>query len=199
MTSFSVIGLGTFGHALARALARLGAQVTAVDNLLSHVESVKDEVHSALVMDARDRTALAEKRIHDVDCAVVCMGEDFEATEICAVHLIDLGCPRVLVRGTSRERVEILEALGPQVITPGLRSAGQWAVRLVAPGLVDYATLAGDQDVALVRVPESTSGGEVFVGPGDDQGLHVGDELILLGGEADLVKVARGFCEPTCD
>ncbi|MHC4470172.1 MAG: potassium channel family protein [Planctomycetota bacterium] len=219
MRTFSVIGLGTFGLALARELARLGAQVTAVDNERGHVERVKDEVHTAVRMDARDREALEEQRIHAVDCAVVCMGEDFEASEVCAVHLLDLGCPRVLVRGTSRERVEILEALGPEVITPGLRSAGQWAARLMGSAMVDYASLVGGHDVALARVPEGVAGtlgdlkiarktvrvlalrrgDEVHVGPGEEQDLVAGDELFLLGSEADLIHAVRGFREPTRD
>jgi len=215
--SFSVVGLGTFGLGLARALARLGAKVMAVDSQLSHVERVKDEVHTAVRMDARDRAALEEQRVHAVDCAVVCMAEDFEASEICAVHLLELGCPRVIVRGTSRERVEILEALGPEVITPGLRSAGQWAVRLAAPAFADYATLAGGHDVALARIPAALAGcplgslglwvavatlrrdGELRVVPVAEEVLREGDELFLLGSEGDLVVAGRAITEPTFD
>jgi trk system potassium uptake protein TrkA len=214
LTRFAIIGLGTFGMALARALARRGAQVTAVDNETGHIDAVKDEVHTAIRMDSRDRDALTEQGIHDVDCAVVCMGEDFEAAEICAVHLTDLGCRRVLVRGTTRERAEILSALGPEVITPGIRSADHWAVRLLAPPIVDYAELAGDHDVALFRVPERAGGTtlgemgldseairvlalrrgkEVFVGPGATQDVRAGDDLFLMGEPTDLIRVAEEF------
>jgi len=213
----AVIGLGTFGMGLARALARFGAQVIAVDDDMAHVRRIKEEAHAALRMDARDRDSLEAQGIHEVDVAVVCMGEDFEAAEICAVHLFDLGCPRVLVRGTSKERVEILQALGPEVITPGLHRARELAVSLVAPGLLDYADLLGEEDVALARLSDKANdlslgdlkleektkarvlalrrgegrGAEIFVGPGPSHALREGDFLFLLGTEAELVKAGQ--------
>ena len=172
MKRFSVVGLGSFGMALARELARIGAQVTAVDNDLGHVEAVKDDVHAAVRMDGRDRAALSEQGIHRADVAIVCMGDDFEAAEICAVHLQELGCPKVVVRGTSEERVEILSVLVPHVITPAIDAARTLAVRLVAGGLDWYESFPGDHDMAMTIVPESKDGrtlGEVY---GNASGAH---------------------------
>lgn len=218
MSRFAIVGLGNFGLELARSLARLGAQVTAIDNDPAHLEKVKDEVHTAIRMDARDRETLEDQGIHEVDCAVVCMGEDFEAAELCAVHLTELGCPRVLVRGTTRERVEILDALGPKVITPGLGEARELAVRLVSPGLREYSSFVGGHQVAEVVVPEVMEGRtlgdlkflekgkvhvvalrrgltteELIVGPGSQQVLRAGDNLLLLGAEPDLIRAGREF------
>jgi trk system potassium uptake protein TrkA len=170
-------------------------------------------------MDARDRETLKAQGIHEVDAAVVCMGEDFEAAEVAAVHLTDLGCPHVIVRGTTRERVEILDALGPKVINPGMAGARQLAVRLVSPGLREYASFVGGHQVAEVVVPASLDGHtlgdlrlaktarvhvlalrrgltadtELVVGPGDGHPLRTGDNLLLLGAEADLIRAGERF------
>jgi len=216
MTRIAVIGLGSFGMALARALARLGAQVTAVDSDLAHIEAVKEDAHAAIRMDGRDRAALEEQGIHRVDIAVVCMGEDFEAAEISAVHLRELGCPRVVVRGTSSERVEILRALGPEVITPGIDAARTLAHRLLGPGLADYESFPGDHDIALVTVAEAGEGlsleeffgrahgclalairrgdradSEVIKCPGDTTTLRTGDHIFFLGTEKQLIRLGE--------
>jgi len=223
MSRYAVIGLGSFGMGLARSLARLGAEVLAVDNELFHVETVKDEVHTAICMDARDRDLLEEREVFRADCAVVCMGEDFEAAEICAVHLTELGCPRVMVRATSFERAEILRALVPEVIQPGIEAARELALRVLAPGVTAYADIGGRSDVSVVRISAATAGvalqalglderlevhvlalrrtrsgeEEVFACPGAQYALEEGDELFLLGPESDLVRAARRIASTT--
>jgi trk system potassium uptake protein TrkA len=216
VSRIAVLGLGSFGVGLARELARLGVDVVAVDDELSNVDLVKDEVHTAIRMDSRNREVLKGQRIHEVDCAVVCMGEDFEAAELTAVHLTDLGCPRVLVRGTTRERAEILMALGPEVITPGRAAARALALKLVAGGLAEYAPLLGAHGIGVLVVPEAADGltlaehlgpkhggrvlavrrgetaeAEVFVGPSDAQRLKTGDQILVLGTEKELIRLGQ--------
>ncbi len=219
MTRFAVIGLGTFGMGLAHSLARLGGEVVAVDNEMEHVELIRDAVHTAVRMDASDREALKDQCIHEVGTAVVCMGEDFEAAELCAVHLLELGCPRVIVRGTSRERVEILRALGPEVIAPGNHAARELAVRILSPGLVGFSSLDGPHDVAVAEVPKRMEGttleeldlwekcrvkvmalrrvkaevAEILTGVSASTALLPGDRLYLIGTERDLVRAGRFF------
>jgi trk system potassium uptake protein TrkA len=216
MNRFAVVGLGSFGLALARALARLGAEVTAVDNDMAHVDLVKDDVQAAVSLDARDRAALEQQGVHRVDTAVVCMGEDFEAAEVAALHLQELGCPRVVVRGTSNERVEILKALGPEVITPGSDAARTLAVKLLGRGLSGYESFPGEHDVAMVDVGEDSDGvtllellgkghgcralavrrgdradAEVITAPGDSTRLRAGDHIFLMGTEKQLIRLGE--------
>lgn len=219
MSRYAVIGLGSFGMSLARALARLGAEVVAVDNDIAHVEQVKDVVHTAVRMDARDPEALREQSIHEADAAVICMGEDFEASELCAVHLSELGCKKVLVRGTSRERVEILRALGPQVIMPGINAARKLAVQVLSPGLVDFAHLDGPHDIGIVEIGPDRAGEsigdlkleerfkvkllsirrggekapEILTGLTAATEVREGDRLYLLGSERDVIRAGGAF------
>jgi trk system potassium uptake protein TrkA len=214
-TRITVVGLGAFGTALARSMARMGATVVAIDTDMVLVDRIKNEVDTAVRLDATDREALAARSVHEVDVAVICMGEDFVSAELCAVHLLELGCPRVMVRGTSDERVQILTALGAEVITPTQDEARQLAVGLMGKGVLDYASLApGSLDLALVEVPPGTDGktladlglgaaskakvvalrrgaGEAIFSPGQSTEVRPGDHLFLLGDEADLVRATR--------
>ncbi len=56
---FVVIGLGTFGSALARKLKSNGIRVTGIDGDAEAVEDVQDHLFEAVIGDATDRGALA--------------------------------------------------------------------------------------------------------------------------------------------
>ena len=47
---FAVIGLGQFGNAIARTLARRGAEVLAIDSDEEHVDNISEEVSSAVCL-----------------------------------------------------------------------------------------------------------------------------------------------------
>jgi trk system potassium uptake protein TrkA len=154
-----VLGLGVYGMQLVRTLARLGAHVVAVDSDRRIIESVKRLVAEAFVADARDARSLSALDVKRCEAAVVCLGDDFEATETCLMRLKELGCPRVLARATTEERADILEALGPDgVITPTLDEARKMGQILMTPSVEDYARLRGGRSIVLYRAPEAFVG-----------------------------------------
>ena len=59
-----VIGLGQFGMALARALAKNGGEVLAVDVNPAHIHDIASHVADAVLMDAMDEEALAALAPH---------------------------------------------------------------------------------------------------------------------------------------
>ena len=70
----AVIGLGRFGMALARNLARLGVQVIAIDRNMQLVNEIKDDVDLAVRLDSTDLAALDAQDIDKVDVCVVAVG-----------------------------------------------------------------------------------------------------------------------------
>ncbi|GIX47341.1 MAG: hypothetical protein KatS3mg131_1552 [Candidatus Tectimicrobiota bacterium] len=64
---FAVIGLGAFGTAIARELARHGGEVIAIDKELEPVERIKDEVAYAIRLDATDPKVLEAHDVHKVE------------------------------------------------------------------------------------------------------------------------------------
>ena len=87
---FAVIGVGRYGSTIAKRLAEKGSQVFAFDDNEDKIESIKDDVAFAVTLDATDKKALISQSVSDMDAIVVAIGENFEATILTCVHLLDL-------------------------------------------------------------------------------------------------------------
>ncbi|MGZ0168472.1 MAG: potassium channel family protein [Planctomycetales bacterium] len=156
MRRIAVIGLGRFGMALARNLARLGAQVIAVDRNMQLVNEIKDDVDLAVRLDSTDRDALDAQDIDKVDVCVVSIGENFEASLLTTVILRKLGVPRVMCRAQTSFHAEIFRQIGAdEVIQPETSAGEQMARRLANPRLTDVIDLAEGYSMVETEAPES--------------------------------------------
>ena len=90
---FAVFGIGRYGRQIALSLAAKGAEVFTFDSDPARSEAIKDEVALAVTMDATDTRALQAQNVQDMDAAVVAIGENFEATMLTSMNLLDLGSP----------------------------------------------------------------------------------------------------------
>ena len=118
-SKFAVIGVGRYGATIARRLAEKGAQVFAFDPDEEKIEDIKDEVAFAVTLDATDIRALKAQALSEVDAAVVAIGENFEATVLTCVHLIDMGVKRIIARASGDHQRLILEKIGiSEILTP---------------------------------------------------------------------------------
>ena len=64
---YIIIGLGNYGHVLAEELSVLGHEVIGADISESRVDSIKDKVATAFVIDATDELSLAVLPLNSVD------------------------------------------------------------------------------------------------------------------------------------
>ena len=108
-SKFAVIGVGRYGSTIARRLSEKGAQVFAFDPDEEKIENIKDEVAFAVTLDATDIRALKSQNLGEIDAAVVAIGENFEATILTCVHLMDMGVKRVIARASGAHQRLILE------------------------------------------------------------------------------------------
>ena len=97
---FAVFGAGRYGTQIALSLARRGAEVFTFDADADRSELLKEDVSLAVTLDCTDKKALMAQHVQDLDAAVVAIGENFEATVLTTLNLLDLGLPRVIVRAT---------------------------------------------------------------------------------------------------
>ncbi len=154
MRKYAVIGLGRFGSTLARRLGESGAEVIAIDRVEERVALVRDHVSVALCMDGTDERRLREQGVHEVDVAVVAMGESFEATQLTTVVLKGLGVERVVVKSVDPLHEKIILRLGAdQVVSPEKDSAARLAQVLVAPRIVDYIELSQGHSLVQLNAP----------------------------------------------
>jgi len=73
-----IIGLGSFGLALARELTRMGDRVLGIDIDAKPIQSICDELDSALQADASDIKALKQCGLENYDSTVISIGEDLK-------------------------------------------------------------------------------------------------------------------------
>ena len=159
MKQFAVIGLGNFGYAVAQELMNQGAQVIAVDKDAERVEAIKDMVTYAVSLEAGDEAALKAASLHEVDAAIVCIGENIEANLLTTLLLKNIGVKKVWARAISPLQQEILKALKVDSIINLEQDMGRMVARsLVIENVVKHIYLSPGYSVAEMKVPEPLIG-----------------------------------------
>ncbi len=215
----AVIGLGRFGMQVATSLARRRFSVLAIDRSAAAVQRVADSVDRALALDATDEQALSEVGLEEVSAAVCAVGDQYlEASILVTAVLAQLGVPRIIARHVSPLHRRILLRVGAhETINPAEDMGERLALRLARPGLVDVLPLSegvslaevvcpqrfaghtireldirnryGLSVVALRRRDREGAGATVRANPRPDEKLHVEDELIVIGADADVDRL----------
>lgn len=217
-SQFAVIGLGNFGYAVARTLAEKGCQVLCVDWSEERLERVRDIATHAAQGDVTDEKALRALGMEDVDCAVVSLGQNMEATLLVAMALKDLGVKQLVVKAVSPLHGRILKKLGvDRVVFPEADMGRRVAETLVTPSILDYLELGEGYGVAEVGAPQKfwdktlaelalrthyevtvlairrASKGEqpsILANPKGTDVVREGDILVILGEEKNLEKLS---------
>lgn len=208
-----IIGLGHFGWELAIALSS-SCEVLAIDRDQELINEIGDRVHRALSLDIRDEATLASVIPEDLDEAVVSMGENMESSILCTLYLKRLRVPMIRVKALSDDHAIVLRQVGAdEIIFPERETARRVAANVVNPNLLDFVPLGGDYQVMEVKLPRAFHGRnlielnlraryDVFVIavqrpepeglqflPGPDFRFRLGDVLIMIGREKDLLRV----------
>lgn len=143
MKNFVVIGLGNFGETVAKALYNLGSQVLAIDCNKERVQSIKDDVSQALMLDVRDRDAISSLPIQPEDQAIISLGDCMEVTILVTLYLREMGLKNIMVKAISDDHGKILKMIGAsEVIFPEKQMALRIAERLAHPNVLDFVSLA---------------------------------------------------------
>ncbi|MGB0914645.1 MAG: potassium channel family protein [Crocinitomicaceae bacterium] len=175
-SKFAVIGVGRYGSTIARRLAEKGAQVFAFDPNEEKIEGIKDEVAFAVTLDATDMRALRSQNLDEMDAAVVAIGENFEATVLTCVHLLDIGVKRVIARASGDHQRLILEKIGvKEILTPENEVAYVVREKLLNPNIVSFLQLPDDHEIAEIRAPKGCVGRSI-----DDVGFRNKYEMTLI-------------------
>ena len=161
---FAVIGVGRYGQTIAKRLAEKGAQVFAFDPDEDQIEGIKDDVAFAVTLDATDVKALQSQNLNELDAAVVAIGENFEATVLTCVHLMDLGVKRVIARASGDHQRLILEKIGvTEILTPEEEVAYVIREKLINPNIISFLQLPDDHEIAEIKAPKGCVGRTIEV------------------------------------
>lgn len=152
----AVIGLGAFGMALVKTLAKEKANVIAVDNNIDHLDEVKNLTSNAICFDATDPLELKSHGITEVDIAVIAIGKKFEPVVLIAMELIKSGIKQVYARANSETQEQILHKIGvSEIIHPERQVAERMGVTLHRKGMQDLLELGEGLSIFEINVPDS--------------------------------------------
>lgn len=156
---FVVIGLGSFGTALARRLCKNGCRVTGLDAARESVEELKDDLYEAIIGDATDRELLQHLPLTDADAVFISMGEDITRSLLATLHCKELGGRRIIVKGVTAEHGRLLQSLGvDRVIFPEIEIAEELADRMTWTNVVDFLSIDPDYSFMEIPAPQSFIG-----------------------------------------
>lgn len=212
---FAVIGLGHFGAYVIRVLYEAGREILAIDLDPEAVRLAAEFADKAVVADATDARALQSLGVADVDVAIVSLGERMDVITLAALHLKELGVPRIAVKALSEEHARILKAIGiHEIVHPERDAATRLARRLVQRDVLEYLPLLPGFSIVEIRAPREFVGkslrelalrnrlkvqliaiqrggpqGELQIVPKAEDVIQEGDLMVLLGAEKDLDRL----------
>jgi len=156
---FIVLGLGTFGAALAKKLSENGCRVTGVDHRRERVEDMRDTLYEAVIADASDSEAMAPLSLSDADAVFISLGDNISLSLLAALHAKEGGARRIIVKGVTVEHGKLLEHLGVEkVIFPESESARVLADKMTWPNVIDYLPIDPEYSFVEIAVPNSLLG-----------------------------------------
>jgi len=214
MKRFAVIGAGSFGYHVARALFEKKNEVIAIDRSKDRVQAIEPFCTSAIVQDVTDMEALKGLGLEEMDAVIVSTGANIKHSILICFYLSRLEISRIIAKAEDDDHGEILMQLGAtEIIRPGMDMAYRLAMRLTTPNILEFLPLEEDYTIAQVEPPQSFMGKSLkeldlrkryevnviavkesdpvrfVIVPDADFTVEENDVLIILGKESDLAKI----------
>lgn len=210
---YAVIGLGRFGSSVALTLASLGYSVLGIDESMDVVQRLSEELTQVVSLDATNEDALRDIDIGSFDTVVVSMGLHFEDALLITASLKAMGVARVVTKAVSeRQRAILLKIGADRVVLPEIEAGQRLALELTSAGLFTSLVVGPNHTIMEVTAPEEMIGqtlaeadlrrrwgvivlavaraADVVVAPPADFRLARGDQLVVLGDNADLDRLS---------
>ncbi|PIP13041.1 MAG: potassium uptake system protein [bacterium (Candidatus Stahlbacteria) CG23_combo_of_CG06-09_8_20_14_all_34_7] len=150
---YAVIGLGSFGNAVASLLSEKGIEVLAIDADEDRVENIVNKVAHAVQMNATNEQSLKEIGMEDVHTAIVSVGDDIASSLLICTYLKDtLKIKRVIAKATDQKHARVLEKIGvDRIIFPEYESAKRLADSLISPNIFDMIELSDKHNIVEIK------------------------------------------------
>lgn len=159
---YGVIGVGSFGSAVAHTLAESGKGVIAIDSNEQKLKELSSEVSSIFLLGDITKEGLEEAGIGNCHTVIVGIGENMEASILATLHCKELGVQHVISKAGSREHGKILEKLGAEVVFPEENAGINLAKSIISKANLDTLPLSDDFSIISVDVNPSFAGHTVI-------------------------------------
>lgn len=149
MKSFLVIGMGSFGHHLCRALVEQKCEVMAVDQNGETLEDVLPLVVSAKVGDCTNEEVLRSFSVESFDACFVCLGDSNVLGSLQISSLLkELGAKKVFSKADDDMQAKFLLRNGADhVIYPEREAAVRLAISESSDSIFDCIPLTEDHSI----------------------------------------------------
>lgn len=207
-----VIGLGTFGYALATKLYQSGHHVMTIEKDEDLVNKIKDDVTISIVADVTDPLVLKEIDPTAFDIVILGRSSNLELAVLTLVQLKNMKVKYIIAKANSFLQRQILLKLGAdEVILAEEEMAKRVANRITHPNIKDVFDFNTDISLMMVKVPKKLFGKTlkeldlrkknnitVFMRKQGDKTelinnpdikFEEGDELFVAGKEANILKI----------
>lgn len=150
--SFSIIGIDSFGIAVAKELKSLGQTVIAVDRTEEKLNELIDIVDHSAYGDITSEPILRELGLSHVDHTIISL-DNFEDAILITLILHQLGVPQITVRINSEYQEKIAYKVGASLCIFPDRSIGKKIARkLISNDILEYYDLDKDYGVYEMKV-----------------------------------------------
>ncbi len=156
---FLVLGLGHFGMNLAVTLQKLGANVIAVDQDMTQVEAISEQVSYAMRANIADEAMLKSLEIENMDGVIIATSGNMEDNIMATLLVKDMGVPYVLAKAQNANHANVLEKVGAdEVIRPEFEMGKQVAQHLMSSQFSDWISLSPEYSIVERSIPKSWVG-----------------------------------------
>lgn len=151
--TFLVIGLDTFGLAVAEELTHLGYEVVALDIKEERVNKAVNLVSEAVIGDSTDEAVLLEIGAPHVDHAIVSIPGNVQNSILTTMILSEMKVPKITVKVENEYHAQVSERVGATEIIDSELSAGRRLARkLISDNVLDYYNITDDYGVYEIKV-----------------------------------------------
>lgn len=157
--SYAVFGLGRYGRAVAKELAKSGAEVLAVDLDEDIVNAASVEIPYCKCADITEAEVIKRLGIANIDVVIIAMATNLEASVLAAMLCKEIGVKTVIAKCSSEMHRKILSKVGAdRVVFPENESGIRLAKNLLSSGFVDIMDLSNDVSMVELSVKPEWEG-----------------------------------------
>ncbi len=148
MKSFLIVGMGSFGHHLCRALAQQKCEIMIVDRDSENLEDMLPHVVSAKAGDCTNEDVLRSFGVESFDACFVCLGDNVLASLQVTSLLKELGARKVFSKADSDMQAKFLLRNGAdEIIYPEMEIAASIAISESSDSIFDCIRLSADYSI----------------------------------------------------
>ncbi|MBQ8836146.1 MAG: TrkA family potassium uptake protein [Clostridia bacterium] len=162
MKNILILGLGRFGTAMVKPLARLGNQVVVCDTDEENISNVMEFAAGAKIGDCTNEKFIRSLGVEDFDIVLVTIGENLQSSLVAVTLLKDCGAKCIYAKAGSEMHEKLLLRLGADKVFFPERDAGERVANIFGrESVFDCIELMENHAIYEVAVPSEWVGKSV--------------------------------------